>query len=167
MASRATAIINLMNHSRYGALSQLLVIDAVAAALPQETRSYGETNVDFIKRLMAARRGVVETAVEARAQDITSAGEAAVIEACKRAWINGEAWYAVASEMEDACGEADEDRFLIVEKHGSPDQVTVGIYYDHLVAKATMNTTYSPERQNELNVRLVCEDGDGYWHLDF
>ncbi|WP_338578667.1 hypothetical protein V8J38_16825 (plasmid) [Brevundimonas olei] len=167
MASRATAIINLMNHSRYGALSQLLVIDAVMGSFPNEAHLSGETNVDFVKRLMASKRGVVETAIEARAQEITSAGEAAVVDACKRSMVNGEAWYAVASEMEDACGEATEDRFLIVEKYGSPDQVIVGISMDYLVSKATMNTTYSSARQKELGVRLVCEDGDGNWHLDF
>ncbi|KIC55896.1 MULTISPECIES: hypothetical protein [Brevundimonas] len=167
MASRATAILNLMNHSRFGALAQLLVIDAVMKSFPNEKHRDGETNVDLVKRLMAANRGVVETVIETRAQEITGAGKEAVIEACKRSAVNGAAWYGVASEMEDACGEAIADRFLIVERYGFPDQQVIEAYSDDREAAVILKADYSDAKQQELNVRLVCEDGDGNWHLDF
>lgn len=108
--TKAQALVQVADYSRYGAMAQLLIVDALGAKFGNLEYSGRETNMDKIKQALKFAPVASIKAVEERAQGIKAAGLEKVREQFAKAgngMIHPDSWHGVAVEIADVLAACD------------------------------------------------------------
>lgn len=101
--TKAKTIVKLMNYSRYGALQQLFLMDALSKTEGDLPQLAGETNEKRIARCIKIRPATIAE-IETFANEVAATGRDAYVAACEKAgvtWVNPVQWFNCAVEAAD------------------------------------------------------------------
>lgn len=108
--TKAQAMVRIADFSRFGAMAQILIVDALGAKFGNLEYTGRESNMDKIKQALKFAPTATVKAVEERAQGIKAAGLEKVREQFAKSGnglIHPDAWHGVAVEIADALASCD------------------------------------------------------------